>query len=90
MVVIERLVENFVIHVSMRQKYAVGVNNEKVYLNLKRIRELFVVKYQEEVNVKSAASGNILYPIKQEMNLKKQTHSHLWANPFIVLFVIEQ
>jgi len=61
----------------MRQKYAVGVNNGKVFLNLKKIRKVFVVKYQEGVNVESVANGNDLYPKKQERNLKKQTHSHL-------------
>jgi len=63
--------EIFVIHVSTKQKYAVGVNNGKVFLSLKRIRKVFVVKYQEEVNVESVASGNDLYPKRQERNLKK-------------------
>jgi len=75
--VIRRLREIFVTRVSMRQKYAVGVNNGKVFLNLKRIRKLFVVKYREGVNVENVASGNDLYPKKQERNLKKQTLSHL-------------
>jgi hypothetical protein len=55
----------------MKQKYAAGVNNGKVFLNLKRIRKVFVVKYQEEANVESVASGNELYPKRQERNLKK-------------------
>jgi hypothetical protein len=50
--------------VSRKQKYAVGVNNGKVFLNLKRIREVLLVKYQEGVNVESVASGNDLYPRK--------------------------
>jgi len=58
-------------------KYAVGVKNGKVFLNLKRIRKVLLVKYQEGVNVESVASGNDLYPRKKERNLKKQIHSHL-------------
>jgi len=76
--------------VSMKQKYAAGVNNGKVFLNLKRIRKVLLVKYQEGVNVEIVASGNDLYPRRQERNLKKQTHSHLWVNLFIALFVVEQ
>jgi len=63
--------EIFVTHVSMKQKYAAGVSSGKVFLNLKKIRKLFVVKYQEGVSVESVASGNDLCPKKQERNLKK-------------------
>ncbi len=77
-------------HVSMRQKYAVGVNDGKVFLNLKRIRKPFAVKCREGVSVESVASGNDPYPERQEKNLKKQNHSHLLVNPSIVPFVIEQ
>jgi len=74
--VINRLGEIFVTPVSMKQKYAAGVNNGKVFLNLKRIRKVLLVKYQEGENVESVANGNDLYPRKQERSLKKQTHSH--------------
>ena len=59
------------------KKYAEGVNNGKAFLNLKRIKKRFVVKYQEGVNAESVASGNDLCPKKQERNLKKQAHSLL-------------
>jgi len=64
-------VEISVIPVSMKQKYAVGVSSGKVFLNLKKIRKVFVVKYQEGVSVESVASGNDLCPKRQERNLKK-------------------
>jgi hypothetical protein len=50
-----------VIPVLMKQKYAVGVKNGKVFLNLKKIRKLLPVKYQEGVNVGSVASGSAQY-----------------------------
>jgi len=56
--------------VLMRQKYAVGVNNGKVFLNLKRIKKVLRVKYQEGANVESVASGNDLYPRRRERNMK--------------------
>jgi len=54
-------VEIFVIPVLMKRKYVVGVNREKVFLNLKKIRRLLPVKYQEGVNVENVANGNDLY-----------------------------
>lgn len=69
--VVRRLGKIFVTRVSTRQKYAEGVNNGKVFLNLKRIRKLFAAKYQGEVNVRSAAVGKSRCLKRQEKNLKK-------------------
>jgi hypothetical protein len=79
-----------VTHVSTRQKYAEGVNNRKVFLNLKRIKRLFVAKYRGGVNAKSAVVGKSRCLKEQEKNLKKYIRHPKKASPFIVLFVIEQ
>jgi hypothetical protein len=75
-IVIKQLREIFVIYVLTRQKYVADVSSRKVFLNLKRIKKVFVVKYQEGVSVESVVSGNDPYPKRQEKNLKKQIHSH--------------
>ncbi len=49
------------IRVSTRQKYAVDVNNVKVFLNLQRIKKVSLVKYPEEVNAENAVNGKNPY-----------------------------
>jgi len=67
---------NFVTPALMRQKYAVGVNNGKVSLSLRRIKKVLGVKYQEGENVESVANGNDPYLVRQEKNMKKYIQSH--------------
>ena len=73
---IRRPMEIFVTPVSRKQKYVVDANNEKVFLNLKRIRKVLLVKYQGEVNVGIVVVGKNLCPKKIEKDLKKYTHRH--------------
>ncbi|MDP3244264.1 MAG: hypothetical protein Q8M83_01255 [bacterium] len=49
------------IRVITKQKYAVDASNGKVFLNLKRIKKVSLVKYQEEENAENAVNGKNLY-----------------------------
>jgi len=82
--------ENFVIRVSTRQKYAVDVNNVKVFLNLKRIKKVSLVKYPEEVNAGYAVNAKNPYQGRQDLNMKRLTLDHLSVSHSIVLFVKKQ
>jgi len=68
--------EIFVTPVSRKQKYVVDANNEKVFLNLKRIKKVSAARSQGEVNVGIVVVGKNLCPKKIEKDLKKYTHRH--------------
>ena len=53
--------ENFVIHVIRKLKYAVDARYGRVYLNLKKIRKVSLVKYPEGGNAENAANGKSRY-----------------------------
>jgi len=69
--------EVFVTPVSMRQRYVEDASRRKVFLNLKKIKKLFVVRYQGEVSVGIVVVGKNLCLKKIERNLKKFIHHHL-------------
>ena len=59
-----------------KQRYAEGVSNQRVFLNLKKIKKVSVARSQEEANVGIVVVGKNLCPKKIEKDLKKYTHRH--------------
>lgn len=68
--------EIFVTPVSTKQRYAEGVNNQRVFLNLKKIKKVSAARSRGEVNVEIVVVGKNLCPKKIEKYLKKYTHRH--------------